>query len=99
MQLAVFINEPFVHRNAYDVRDEHIVAAERQDVRHPAFQRNRAFGHRGRTYLCRRRYSEVADFKFLYIPTAFHAAEIDDANQIRTRQIDDELARLLDERI
>ena len=43
-QAAVFVQQLFLHVHRHNLRQEHIMAAQRQDLRHPAFQRKRAFG-------------------------------------------------------
>ena len=97
-ELAVLVQQALVHIAGYDLCQKEVMAAQRDDLRDPAFEVDRAFFEDGavgqdRAGGCR----EPAGGEFVHIPAAFDAAPVHRADQCLRGQIDGELPALPDE--
>lgn len=66
-QFAALVYNGIVNSDRNDVSNEHIVRAERNNVRHLAFKRERAIRKRGAGDRNGRRFAKSAFFEFIYI--------------------------------
>ena len=99
-ELAILVQQAFVHVAGGDFGEEEVVAAQRDDLRHPAFQIDGAFGEDGAVRQHRAGGGmEAAGREFIEVPAAPDAAPVHRLHQRLGRQVDGELSARLDEMV
>ena len=97
-ELSVFIQQALIHIAGHDFGQEQVMAAQRDDLRDPAFQIDRALLQDGAVgQNAARGGMELAGGKLVVVAAALHAAPVHRTHQLFSGQIDGKLSALLDE--
>ena len=97
-ELAVFVQQALVHVAGHDFGQEQVMAAQRDDLRDPAFQIDRALLQDGAVgQNAARGGVELTGGKLVVVAAALHAAPVHRTHQLFSGQVDGKLSALLDE--
>lgn len=101
-ELACGIEKLFIDADIHDIRDKHIVRAERNDIADLTIDRHRGFrdGRASEIFKIRVKiWSELTFLEFIDLFSRFHAAKIRGADKLLRCQIDDKFAAFLNDGI
>ena len=99
-ELAVFIQQALIHIAGHDFGQEQVMAAQRDDLRDPAFQIDRALLQDGAVgQNAARGGVELTGGKLVVVAAALHAAPVHRTHQLLGGQVDGKLSTLLDEMV
>jgi len=94
MEFPSFVDEAFLGMHREHVCDEQVVAAELDDTRYAALDRDRTFRDQRRLYVARPFPGKLHGREFVCVPARFHAAVVDGARKPCGWYVDRKLARV-----